>query len=280
MAYIEKIWKDYPDTTTPIIATDMNEIKNVVNDNYNEFMSGWLLAGETWTFASANATTKICTFTISGDKTTKYQKGDKIKLTNDGSVKYFMLVANPTYSAPNTTISVVGAGTEMLVSGAITNNYYSKMDNPQGFILLTTSGRAQFNNSFGAYTTNSTSKVAINNTTGKVSLNIKKGKLVIVQLRIGGLFINDTGYSPNFDVGLDGAVTTSFSGEQQMSPASFLNNITVDGTSSVEINPTFIFKDITPGVHDFFALWRVDSGTVTAYIGRYATCDMIVTEIL
>lgn len=28
MAYVKKIWKDYPDTTTPILASDMNNIEN------------------------------------------------------------------------------------------------------------------------------------------------------------------------------------------------------------------------------------------------------------
>jgi len=86
---------------------------------------GWMPAEETWTYASAN------TFTISGDKTGKYQKGDKIKLTNS-TVKYFYVIG-VSYSDPNTTVTVTGGSDYALASGTITNNYYSKIENPQGF---------------------------------------------------------------------------------------------------------------------------------------------------
>ncbi len=87
---------------------------------------GWTAAGETWTYASPT------TFTISGDKTSKYQKGDKIKLTNDGSVKYFYIIG-VSYSDPNTTVTVTGGSDYSLANAAITSPYYSKIENPQGF---------------------------------------------------------------------------------------------------------------------------------------------------
>ena len=86
---------------------------------------GWISAGETWTYVSAT------TFTISGDKTGKYQKGDKIKLTQT-SAKYFRIV-DISYSSPNTTITVDGMNLYTLANATITNPYYSKMENPQGF---------------------------------------------------------------------------------------------------------------------------------------------------
>jgi len=84
---------------------------------------GWMNANETWTYASAT------TFTVSGDVTGKYQKGDKIKLTNS-TVKYFYIVSL-SYSSPNTIITVTGETD--LSNSAITSNYYSKIENPQGF---------------------------------------------------------------------------------------------------------------------------------------------------
>lgn len=97
---------------------------------------GWVDANETWTYASSTS------FTISGDKTGKYQKGDKIKLTNDGSVKYFY-ITDVTYSSPNTTVTVTPkAGGANLVSGAISNCYFSKAANPQGFEQIDTTGIA------------------------------------------------------------------------------------------------------------------------------------------
>ena len=91
----------------------------------NGILSGWIPAGETWTYASST------TFTISGDKTSKYQKGDKIKLTQT-SVKYFYIIG-VSYTSPNTTITVTGGSDYSLANTTITSPYYSKVENPQGF---------------------------------------------------------------------------------------------------------------------------------------------------
>jgi hypothetical protein len=90
-------------------------------------LGGWIPAGETWTYASAT------TFTISGDKTDKYQVNNKIKLTQT-TAKYFRIVAI-SYSSPNTTVTVNGGGTYTLADASITSPNYSKIDNPQGFPL-------------------------------------------------------------------------------------------------------------------------------------------------
>lgn len=86
---------------------------------------GWLAAGETWTYASAT------TFTISGDKTGKYSKGDKIKFAQSGQ-KYFYIIG-VSYSAPDTTVTVCGGDTYSIANAAITSPYYSKSTSPSGF---------------------------------------------------------------------------------------------------------------------------------------------------
>lgn len=87
--------------------------------------SGWISAGETWTYASAT------TFTISGDKTGKYSVGMKIKLTQT-SAKYFYISAI-SYSSPNTTITVNGMGLYTVANATITSPYYSTVHSPQSF---------------------------------------------------------------------------------------------------------------------------------------------------
>jgi len=87
---------------------------------------GWIPADETWTYASST------TFTISGDKTGKYQKGDKIRYKQGGDWKYGYIIG-VSYSSPNTTITVTGGSDYSLADAAITDNYYSKVENPQGF---------------------------------------------------------------------------------------------------------------------------------------------------
>ena len=121
---------DKSDTSMADSGTDkkvqkVNLLKGLVPEN------GWIPAGETWTYASADDPT--FTFTISGDKTSKYSAGMKIKLTQT-TVKYF-IITKVAYSSPNTTITVYGGTDYDLTSGAITNPYYSMVKAPQGFPL-------------------------------------------------------------------------------------------------------------------------------------------------
>lgn len=82
---------------------------------------GWTSAQETWTYTSAT------TITVPTDATTKYQKGDKIKLTQT-TVKYFYIVG-----VSSTVLTITGGSDYTLANAAISANYYSKAENPQGF---------------------------------------------------------------------------------------------------------------------------------------------------
>jgi hypothetical protein len=92
---------------------------------------GWTASGETWTYASADSPT--FTFTISGDKTTKYKAGQRIKLTQT-TAKYF-IITKVAYSAPNTTVTIYGGTDYTLANAAITSPYYSREKAPFGFPL-------------------------------------------------------------------------------------------------------------------------------------------------
>ena len=96
--------------------------------------TGWLAAGETWTYSSADAPAFI--FTVSGDKTTKYSAGMRIKLTQT-TVKYF-IITSVVFSTPNTIITVYGGTDYTLANAAITLPYYSTHKAPQGFPLSPT----------------------------------------------------------------------------------------------------------------------------------------------
>ncbi len=96
-------------------------------------LDGWVAAGETWTYAAADDPT--FTFTIAGDKSTKYSPGMRIKLMQT-TVKYFV-ITKVVYSSPNTTITVYGGTDYDLVSAAITSPYYSMVKAPAGFPLDT-----------------------------------------------------------------------------------------------------------------------------------------------
>lgn len=85
-------------------------------------ITGWIPANETWTFVSANS------FSVPGDQTAKYRPGVKIKCTIGGVVKQAII-----YSSSYGTYTTVNVKGNDLVSGVITANYYSLIENPVGF---------------------------------------------------------------------------------------------------------------------------------------------------
>lgn len=120
---------DVSDTTYSASGTNKRVTKANLLKEYDIF-SGWIPAGETWTYASADDPTY--TFTVAADVTTKYSVGMKIKLTQ-GTVKYFIITAVSTFSGGNTTITVYGGTDYDLANSAISANAYSMMRTPVGF---------------------------------------------------------------------------------------------------------------------------------------------------
>ena len=84
-------------------------------------VDGWVNSDETWTYASAT------TITVPAGATAKYQKGDKIKLTQT-TVKYFYIVG-----VADTLLTVVGGTDYTIANAAISANYYSHASSPVGF---------------------------------------------------------------------------------------------------------------------------------------------------
>jgi hypothetical protein len=84
---------------------------------------GWMLMPATMTYASST------TFTMSGDWTDFFAKGDKLRLANS-SLKYFY-ITGVSYGAPNTTITVNG-GTDYSLANASIAGHYSKAASPVG----------------------------------------------------------------------------------------------------------------------------------------------------
>lgn len=86
---------------------------------------GWINPAEVWTYVSAT------TFTIAGDKSIKYSKGDRIKVTQT-TVKYFYVIG-VSFATGTTTITITGGSDYTLANAAITLNYFSKVNSPNGF---------------------------------------------------------------------------------------------------------------------------------------------------
>jgi hypothetical protein len=94
------------------------------NGSNVDYETAWISAAETWTYTSATS------FTVTGDVTGKYAKGDKIKLIQT-TEKYFYVIA--VAFSVDTTITVTGGSDYTLANAAITNPCYSKAQTPSGF---------------------------------------------------------------------------------------------------------------------------------------------------
>jgi hypothetical protein len=82
---------------------------------------GWTDANETWTYASGT------TITVPTGAASRYQIGDKIKLTQT-TAKYFCIT-----TVADTLLTVTGGDSYSVANAAISANYYSHEENPLGF---------------------------------------------------------------------------------------------------------------------------------------------------
>lgn len=113
----ESLTLSEPTINTPIID----------DPSFTGDFDGWIGAGETWTYASAT------TFTVSGDVTSKYEPGTLLKFTQATDGQKYAVVASTSYSAPDTTITVIENDDYDIDNEAITAPYYSRTNNPASF---------------------------------------------------------------------------------------------------------------------------------------------------
>lgn len=112
---------------TIVVSNSSSKIDSAWLPTFSSNDDGWVSSGcETWTYSTAS---KVL---IPADATNKYQKGDKVKL-DQTTTKYFYVSATPTYSGSNTTLTLFAGSDYTVANAAITNNYFSKVSNPQGF---------------------------------------------------------------------------------------------------------------------------------------------------
>jgi len=89
---------------------------------------GWTAAGESWTYASWTSGTRIGTITVPTDATTKYTKGNRIKITQStGGTKYGII-----HEVAATLLTVFFPSGTTLNNEAITSPQYSIADSPIG----------------------------------------------------------------------------------------------------------------------------------------------------
>ena len=115
------------------LAVGTNGSKLVADSNQTTGLAyvapdGWEPALQTWTRESDNS------FSEPIDATLKYQKGDKIRYKQGAGYKHQYVVSVGAYSAGKTIITTTGGSDYVFTNGtAITDNYYSHIENPIGF---------------------------------------------------------------------------------------------------------------------------------------------------
>jgi hypothetical protein len=149
MAYTKKIWKDYPDATTPINAEDLNNIEDGLetvdtalenlNNNVNNIEdgletvdtslnSGWISLTGTFTFVSWDSTAYTGVVNSNLDLTSYLSVGMKVKFTQNSAIKYAFITA-----ITSTQLTLFLGTDYSLNNSAISNSYYSMLKAPFGF---------------------------------------------------------------------------------------------------------------------------------------------------
>ena len=95
--------------------------KTLTSPLFQGSIDGWIFANESWAYASAT------TITVPSGAASKYQKGDKIKITQT-TVKYFYIIG-----VADTVLTVTGGSDYTVANTAITEEWYSKVASPIGF---------------------------------------------------------------------------------------------------------------------------------------------------
>jgi hypothetical protein len=87
---------------------------------------------------------------------------------------------------------------------------------------------------------------------------------------MSGVSNSNAAYATTFNIGLDGASTTSSSGGMSFN--------TQNGSKSMSFN--FFFTSVSTSSHSFYPLWLVVNAADTAQIDQYAICNMSVVELM
>lgn len=91
-----------------------------------EIINGWLKSAVDWTRTGNH------TFTTSGDTTSVYQKGTRIRYKQGGSYEYGV-VASSSHAAGTTTVNLVPNTDFEMAASTVTDNYFSYMQTPVGY---------------------------------------------------------------------------------------------------------------------------------------------------
>jgi hypothetical protein len=123
------------------VMDDLNEARTRVNaliDDIATEKDGWNPVTDTFVYSAVDDPTGV--ITITGDVTTKYSVGMRLRFVNGGNTIYGIITKTPTYSSPNTTITFLhqidptdNLALVLMANSAITAPHYSTQKAPFGF---------------------------------------------------------------------------------------------------------------------------------------------------
>lgn len=96
------------------------------SEQLNDLSGGWIPVTQVWT------RTGNFTFTVGNDVTAIYRKETKIRYKDGGAFEYGV-VASSSYSAPNTTVTLITNSDYAMAAATITDTSISYIDNPENF---------------------------------------------------------------------------------------------------------------------------------------------------
>lgn len=90
--------------------------------------TGWWPVNEAWTYSASYSSPTYFDVAVPTDATTRFQKGDKIKLTHAGVTKYFAVI-----SVISNRLQLLAGDDYSLSAGAISNIFVSRHESPLGY---------------------------------------------------------------------------------------------------------------------------------------------------
>lgn len=122
---------------TAYFSTDTGRLELWDGDSWVQYIhevDGWIETyGASWTYASTLSSPTRYTITTTIDLSAYILKGTVLKLTHNGTVKYFKVTKNSTYLLGTLTVTLVPLNGATLSATALTNVFYSQIASPVGY---------------------------------------------------------------------------------------------------------------------------------------------------
>ena len=217
---------------------------------------GWIAVSDSWAYASAT------TITIPSDGTTKYSAGDRIKLVQSATTKYFTID-----SVTATLLTVTGGTGFTVANSAISGIYYSKANTPLGM----DKGTPKSEYVATSETTTSTSYTDLATTGPDVSVTIGASGMALVMF--GCVAYNSSAnFRNNMAIAMSGAntETAGTTGGRDLT----LRDPLTSGNQGCTTYTTYLATGLTSGSTTFTAKYRVQGGT-----GTFATRQITVIPL-